>query len=126
MQLPTGAGHDVLELFLRGLPGLAVTPMSQSEAHERLNSLVAERWRLEFTKLLGAVAPHAPREEHWPQEAGHQSMATAYKDIWDKQLEAEKKTAEQDKDTNRHPGREWRRGHGFLKSTRWGAPASTG
>ena len=112
MQLPTGAGHDVLALFLQGLPGLTVTPQSQRfrTAHERLDSLVAERWRLEFKTLLGAVAPHAQREEHWPKEAGHQAMATAYKNIWDKQLQAEKKAAEQDKDPNRHPGRDWRLG----------------
>ena len=65
----------------------------------------------------GAVAPHAPREQHCPEEAGHQAMATAYNTFWDKQLEADKNTADQDKDTNRHPGREWRRGDGLAAAS---------
>ena len=132
MQLPTGAGHDVLALFLQGLPGLTVTPQNQRfrTAHERLDSLVAERWRLEFKTLLGAVAPHAPLEEHWPKEAGHQAMATAYKNIWDKQLLAEKKRPSRTRTPTATPratgGSAVSAAPSLLMSSRWGAPASSG
>ena len=81
MQLPTGAGHDVLALFLQGLPGLTVTPQSQRfrTAHERLDSLVAERWRLAegaAARFAGngrgdpgpCVAVERPAREHLPRE----------------------------------------------------------
>ena len=42
MQLPTGAGHDVLALFLQFLPVLTVTPQDQRFpcAHAHLDSLM--------------------------------------------------------------------------------------